>query len=79
MFPNDLLPASQSAYCPNHSTETSLLRVTSDILLNMNNQCVALLLLLDLSAAFDTNVDYDTLLHQAPVSIWYPRKRSVLV
>ena len=54
LFTNDLLPASQSAYHPNHCTETSLLKVTSDILLNTNNQCVTLLLLLDLSAPFDT-------------------------
>ena len=47
-----------------HSTETALLRVTNDILLNMNNQRVTLLIrLLDLSAAFDT-IDYDTLLHR---------------
>lgn len=38
-----------------------MLRVTNNILLNMNNQRVNFLLLLDLSAAFDT-VDYDTLL-----------------
>ena len=54
LFSNDLLPASQSAYHPNHCTETSLLRVTSDVLLNTNNQCVTLLLLLDLSTPFDT-------------------------
>ena len=35
-----------------HSTETALLRVSNDILLNMNNQRVTLLIrLLDLSAA----------------------------
>ena len=47
-----------------HNTETALLRVTNDILLNMNNQRVTLLIqLLDLSAAFDI-IDYDTLLHR---------------
>lgn len=56
LFSNDLLPASQSAYHPNHCTETSLLRVTSDVLLNTNNQCVTLLLLLDLSTPFDTMI-----------------------
>ena len=44
-----------------------MLRVTNDILLNMNNQRVNFLLLLDLSAAFDT-VDYDTLLHRLQFS-----------
>ena len=47
-----------------HNTETALLRVTNDILRNMNNQRVTLLIqLLDLSAAFDI-IDYDTLLHR---------------
>lgn len=63
LFSIDLFPILQSAYRPNHSTETALLKVTNDILLNMNDQRVTLLLLLDLSAAFDT-VDHDTLLHQ---------------
>lgn len=63
LFSIDLFPILQSAYRPNHSTETALLKVTNDILLNMNDQRVTLLLLLDLSAAFDT-VDHDTLLHR---------------
>ena len=44
----------QSAYRQNHSTETALLKVMNDILLNMNNQCVTMLILFDLSAVFDT-------------------------
>ena len=53
LFTDNLFPASQSAYRPNHSTETALLRVTNDILIKMNNQRVTLLtLLLDLSTAF---------------------------
>ena len=58
---NNLYPANQSFYRKNHSTETALPRVENDILLNMNKQHVTLLVLLDLSAAFDT-VDHNVLL-----------------
>ena len=44
----------QSAYKPLHSTKTVLLKVKNDILMLMNQQHVTLLVLLDLSAAFDT-------------------------
>ena len=50
-----------SLYRQYHSTETALLRVMNDILLKMNSQHVTLLVLLDLSAAFDT-VSHDVLL-----------------
>ena len=43
-----------SAYKDNHSTETLLLKIHSDIINNMDAQRVTLLVLLDLSAAFDT-------------------------
>ena len=58
---NNLYPSNQSSYRKNYSTETALLRVKNDILLNMNKQHVTLLVLLDLSAAFDT-VDHNVLL-----------------
>ena len=51
----------QSAYERHHSTESALLKVKNDILLNMDAQKVTLLVLLDLSAAFDT-VRHDILL-----------------
>ena len=48
----------QSAYRKGHSTETALLQITNDILMNMNCKHVTLLVLVDLSAAFAT-VDHD--------------------
>ena len=57
-----LLEKMQSAYRPNHSTETALVRVQNDILMNMEQQEVTILVLLDLSAAFDT-VHHKTLLN----------------
>ena len=56
-----LYPKNQSAYRKSHSTETALLRVNHDILLNMNRQHVTLLVMLDLTAAFDT-VDHSIML-----------------
>ena len=57
------LPSGQSAYRPFHITETALpsVKVQSDILLNMDDQKVTLLVMLDLSAAFDT-IDHNILL-----------------
>ena len=60
---NDLNEIFQSAYKKHHSCETALTRVQNDILTAIDNkQCVALVLL-DLSAAFDT-VDHKILLHR---------------
>ena len=44
----------QSAYCENHSMETALLKVKCDILDAIDKKEVLCLVLLDLSAAFDT-------------------------
>ncbi len=52
------LPNCSSAYRNGHSTETALVKVHADILKNMEKQQVTLLVLIDLSAAFDT-VDHD--------------------
>ena len=43
MTVNNLFPPLQSAYRKNHSTETAQLKITNDILLNMNKQHVTLL------------------------------------
>ena len=62
-----LYPLLQSAYCKRHSTETALLRVHNDLLMAMDRQHVVLLVLLDLSAAFDT-VDHTILLSRLNLS-----------
>ena len=51
---NQLIPKYQSSYRRFHSTETSLIRYVNDLLLNMENQKVTMVVMLDLSAAFDT-------------------------
>jgi hypothetical protein len=58
---NNLCNSFQSAYRANHSTETALLRVVNDLLQAMDRDKISLLLLLDLSAAFDT-VDHQILI-----------------
>ena len=56
-----LLPDYQSAYRSNYSCETSLLKLTNDILWNMENKQVTALIMMDLSAAFDI-IDHELLL-----------------
>ena len=55
------LPTLQSAYKEYHSTETALLKVLSDLLLDIDAQKGTLLVMSDLSAAFDT-IDHAILL-----------------
>ena len=52
----DVLPENQSAYRKHHSTETALVSVASDILTMMDRGECGIIILLDLSAAFDTVV-----------------------
>ena len=59
----NLMPPLQSGYRQGHSTETDVLRVLSDILRADDNGDLAALVLLDLSAAFDT-VDHSILLRR---------------
>ena len=60
---NDLNESLQTAYKEHHSCEAALLRVENDILKSINNKQCVVLLLLDLSAAFDT-VDHKILLQR---------------
>ena len=59
---NDLYEVYQSAYRQLHSTETALLCVQNDLLQAVDTHGGAILVLLDLSAAFDT-IDHHCLLH----------------
>ncbi len=58
---NGLVETFQSAYKQYHSTETALTCVTNNILTALDRKQAVLLVLLDLSAAFDT-VDHTVLL-----------------
>ena len=60
---NDLHEPLQSAYRANHSVETALMKVSSDILSAIDKKKCVLLVLLDLSAAFDT-VDHSIFLNR---------------
>ena len=53
----------QSAYKKFHSTETALLKVQNDILESLDNGYATALIMLDLSAAFDT-IDHQMLLNR---------------
>ena len=58
---NQLHEPLQSAYTPNHSTETAVVKVTNDVLCALDHRQCVYLVLLDLSAAFDT-IDHQVFL-----------------
>ena len=63
MQANDLDDLFQSAYKNKHSTETALLMVMNDIEQALDNSNAVFLVMLDLSAAFDT-IDHDILMQR---------------
>ena len=66
-----LYPSLQSGYREFYSTETELLRVQNDILRAIDDKNEVLLVLLDLSAAFDT-LDHES-------TVWLHRDGAQLV
>ena len=71
---NDLHEHLQSAYKPGHSTETALLKVQKDILCSLDKKNCVILLLLDISTAFDT-VDHEMLFTRLQVAILESKER----
>ncbi len=59
----DLNDPMQSAYRKYHSTETASVKVHNDIMEEVDGGSCVILVLLDLSVAFDT-VDHEILLHR---------------
>ena len=58
---NDLHCSMQSGYRPNHSCETLHVRMSDDVLREIHSDNIVIVVLLDLSAAFDT-IDHSILL-----------------
>ena len=65
---NSLVEPLRSAYHQYHTTETALMHVLSDILLALDQKKSVFLVLLDLSAAFDT-VDHELLISHLPLQL----------
>lgn len=60
---NELFCSAQSGYRKNHSCETLLIRMSDDLLKRVNGDQTVMIILLDLSAAFDT-IDHEILVQK---------------
>ena len=60
---NKLLSDFQPVHRPYYSIETALLKVANNLLSAIDDSKISVLVLLDLSAAFDT-IDHEILLHR---------------